>query len=235
MKLWRLSLALTLVLCGATAFASPAIGSGNPTYFVSIQAAGATVEHMFVVTNTGDQTLEISDIVPSCTCTTVMPNKAELEPGKSIGITVSVDTTGFTGLTERIATLKSNDPVSPEFVLSISVTVAGKAEAKLPTITVTDFQELFYLLVDVRTPEEFASGHLLGAVNIPLSEFQNNLSLWAPRLPRDVTIILQCKAGSRSAQATQILLKAGFTNVLNLDGGITGWTDTFKPRYLFSF
>ncbi len=197
MKLWRLSLALTLVLCGATAFASPAIGSSNPTYFVSIQAAGATVEHMFVVTNTGDQTLEISDIVPSCTCTTVMPNKAELEPGKSIGITVSVDTP-LHRVHERYD-VKSNDPVSPEFVLSISVTVAGKAEAKLPTITVTDFQELFYLLVDVRTPEEFASGHLLGAVNIPLSEFQNNLSLWAPRLPRDVTIILQCK-GDREAR-----------------------------------
>ena len=235
MKLWRLSLILILVFCGATAFASPAIGSDDPMYFVSIQAAGATIEHMFVVTNTGDQTLKISDIVPSCTCTTVTPTKAELAPGKSMGVTVSVDTTDFGRLTERIVTLESNDPVNPKFVMSVSVTVAEKAEAKLPTITVADFQKRFYLLVDVRTPEEFASGHLLGAVNIPLSEFQNNLSTWTSLLPRDVAIILQCKAGSRSAQATQILLKAGFTNVLNLDDGITGWTDTFKSHYLFSF
>jgi len=235
MRLWRLSFILILVFCGGTVFATPAIGANNPQYFISIPEAGAVVKHLFVITNTGNQTLSITEILPSCTCTTVAPTKAELEPGKSIGITVSVDTAGLTGLTERIATLKSNDPFNPEFILSISVTVGGKAEAKLPAISAIDFQKLFYLLVDVRTPEEFASGHLLGAVNIPLSEFQNNLSAWIPRLPRDITIILQCKAGSRSAQATQILLKAGFTNVLNLEDGITDWTNTFGSQYLFDF
>ncbi|MGA2974289.1 MAG: rhodanese-like domain-containing protein [Spirochaetia bacterium] len=235
MRPWLLSFSLILLLCGAAAFAAPVISADNSSYSISIQAAGAVVKHVFDVTNTGDQTLEITDMLASCTCTTVTPTKAELAPRKSIGIAVSVDTTGFTGLTERTVTLESNDPANPDLVLLISVTVAGKAQAKLPTITAAEFQKRFYLLVDVRTPEEFASGHLFGAVNIPLSEFQNNLSTWTPRLPRDVPIILQCKSGSRSAQATQILLNAGFTNVLNLDGGITDWADIFGPRYLFGF
>jgi rhodanese-related sulfurtransferase len=120
-------------------------------------------------------------------------------------------------------------------MLFISINIAATAQAKPPGISAADLQKRFYLLVDVRTPEEFAEGHLLGAVSIPLADLKNNPAPWIRRLPRDVSIILQCKAGSRSAQAAQILLQAGFTNVLNLDGGITEWTDTFGSRYLFGF
>jgi rhodanese-related sulfurtransferase len=230
-----MELALVLLVCGTGAFAAPAIGVDNPSYDVSIQAAGVTVSHVYNVTNSGNQTLKITDVRTSCTCTTATPAKAEIPPGKSVPISVSVNTTGFSGITERTVTLESNDPANPKLVLFISVTTAGDAPTQLPSITVADFQKRFYLLVDVRTPEEFASGHILGAVNIPLSELQTNLAAWTPRLPRDVPIVLQCKAGSRSAQAGQILLKAGFTNLLNLDGGITGWTDAFGPRYLFGY
>jgi rhodanese-related sulfurtransferase len=235
MRLSRIPFLFTLLLCGAAALAAPIIRTDNPSYSISIPAAGAVVMHVFDIVNAGNQTLKITSINPSCTCTTVTPTKADLAPGKSMGIAASIDTTGFTGLNERTVTLESNDPLNPELVLLISVTVTGNEQAKLPTITVVDFQKRFYLLVDVRTPEEFTSGHLFGAVNIPLSEFQNNLSMWTPRLPRDVPIILQCKAGSRSAQATRILLNAGFSNVLNLDGGITDWSDTYGARYLFGF
>jgi rhodanese-related sulfurtransferase len=235
MRTWRLSLLLIILVCGAAAFATPVISVDNPSYSISIKAAGAVVEHMFNITNTGDTSLSIADIRPSCTCTRVALTRAELAPLQSMGIAVSVDTTGFTGLTERTVILESNDPVNPELVLFISVRVAGSAQAQLPTITVTELQKRFFILVDVRTPEEFASGHLLGAVNIPLPELQNNLSVWTPRLPRDVPIILQCRAGSRSAQATRILLKAGFTNVRNLDGGITDWIGTYGSQYLLGY
>jgi rhodanese-related sulfurtransferase len=235
MRPWQLLFILILLPCGAATFAAPTISSKSPSYSTSIKAAGDVVKHVFDITNTGNETLRISGILPSCTCTTVTPTKAELAPRESIGVAVSVDTTGFSGLTERIVTLESNDPVNPELVLLVSITVAGKVQAELPTITVADFQKEFYLLVDVRTPEEFASGHLFGAVNIPLAEFQNNLSTWTARLPRDVPIILQCKAGSRSAKVTKILLDAGFKNVVNLEGGITDWIAKFGPNYLFGF
>lgn len=235
MSPWRIPFFLTLLLCAASAMAAPAISADNPLYSISVPGAGAVVKHVFDVTNAGNQPLRITRVRPSCTCTTVTPTSAVLAPGKSIGIGVSVDTTGFSGLTERTVTLESNDPANPELVLLISITVAGREQAALPTITVTDFQKRFYLLVDVRTPQEFTSGHLLGAVNIPLSEFQDDLQMWIPRLPRDVPIILQCRSGSRSAQAARILLNAGFANVLNLDGGITDWTEVFGSRYLHGF
>jgi len=171
--------------------------------------------------------------VTSCGCTTAALTKSDLGPGESIGLSVSVNTGGFSGTVDRTVTVQSNDPVNPSLVLAISVTISGAAEPQVPQITVAEFQNRFYFLIDVRTPEEYAAGHLFGAVSIPLSEFQQNLSKWMPRLPKDVPIILQCGVGGRSKQAAQILLQAGFTNVLNLVGGITEWTNVFGPQYLF--
>lgn len=226
---------VVLVLGGAGVFAAPAVSVASPFYEVSIPAAGVTVHHVFTLQNRGDQTLEITDVQPSCACTTATPTQGKLAPGASLALSVSVDTAGFTGLVVRTVTVESNDPASPRLMLVISVTNSGESEAGAPRISARDFQKRFFVLVDVRTPQEFASGHLLGAVNIPLSELRDNLAAWVPRLPKDVPLILQCKSGVRSAEAARLLLEAGFKNVLDLDGGITGWTDTFGPRYLFGF
>jgi len=231
----RAVLVLVLALGGARVFAAPAISVDDPNYNVTIPAAGTVLRHVFTIRNGGDQVLKITDALPSCVCTTASPTKAELAPGASIALSVSVDTTGFVGLVVRTVTVESNDPANPRLMLVISVTNTDATQARLPAISVSDFQKRFYVLVDVRTPEEFASGHLLGAVNIPLSELQDNLAAWIPRLPRDVPLVLQCKSGVRSTRAAGLLLKAGFRNVLNLDGGITDWTNTYGPRYLFGF
>ena len=136
----QLALLLALVLCGAAATAAPTIRADNPSYSASINAAGAIVKHVFDITNTGNQTLEIIGILPSCTCTTVAPTSAKLAPGKSVDIAVSVDTTNFTALTERTVTVESNDPVNPELPLLISVKIAEQAATQLPTISASEFQ-----------------------------------------------------------------------------------------------
>jgi NADPH-dependent 2,4-dienoyl-CoA reductase/sulfur reductase-like enzyme/rhodanese-related sulfurtransferase len=69
-------------------------------------------------------------------------------------------------------------------------------------------------LVDVRTPEEFAHGHIPGAVNIPLDQLRSRLE----ELPRDQNIAVYCQVGQRGYLATRILLQAGFSAV-NVGGG----------------
>lgn len=66
-------------------------------------------------------------------------------------------------------------------------------------------------LVDVRTPGEFATGSVKGAVNIPLDKVQAKLAQFKNRKQ----IIVFCRSGGRSAQATSILNQHGFTNVIN--------------------
>jgi NADPH-dependent 2,4-dienoyl-CoA reductase/sulfur reductase-like enzyme/rhodanese-related sulfurtransferase len=70
------------------------------------------------------------------------------------------------------------------------------------------------LLVDVRTPTEFAAGNIPGAVNIPVDELRARLG----ELPRDKPIALYCQVGQRGYLATRILLQSGYQAV-NLGGG----------------
>lgn len=72
-------------------------------------------------------------------------------------------------------------------------------------------------LVDVRSPGEFADGHVKGSVNIPLDQLQNQLAKFKDK----ENIIVFCRSGNRSSQAKSILERNGFTNVTN--GGT--WQD----------
>ena len=76
-------------------------------------------------------------------------------------------------------------------------------------------------LLDVRTPEEVAGpdGHIAGSLAIPLPELEQRNA----EIPTDRPIVVVCHAGSRSALATQQLLKAGHRQVANLRGGLSRW------------
>jgi sulfur dioxygenase len=76
-------------------------------------------------------------------------------------------------------------------------------------------------VLDVREPAEFQGplGHIGGAILIPLGE----LAQRAAELPKDKPIVAVCRAGSRSAQATAILQKAGVKDLANLPGGMLRW------------
>jgi phage shock protein E len=73
-------------------------------------------------------------------------------------------------------------------------------------------------LVDVRTPAEFASGHVKGAINIPVSV----LPVRHMELDRERAVVVYCRSGGRSASAGSILHKAGFESVHDL-GPMSAW------------
>ena len=74
-------------------------------------------------------------------------------------------------------------------------------------------------LVDVRTPSEFAAGHLPGAINLPLGELSRRLGELGAK---DSIIVLYCRSGARSGSAARSLKAAGFSAVHNL-GGMGRW------------
>jgi rhodanese-related sulfurtransferase len=80
------------------------------------------------------------------------------------------------------------------------------------------------MLLDVRTPGEFKSGSIPGAVNIPVDELRNRL----PELPLQKKIIIFCAVGLRGYIATRILTQNGFNRVSNLSGGYKTWETAIK-------
>ena len=82
-------------------------------------------------------------------------------------------------------------------------------------------------LVDVRSEEEFngPDGRIPGSLLVPLPELDNR----ANEIPTDLPVVVVCHSGSRSALATQQLIKAGVVQVANLRGGISGWSAAGYP------
>ena len=74
-------------------------------------------------------------------------------------------------------------------------------------------------LVDVRTPSEFASGHIPGAINIPLQQLDSRLT---ELQPKDTPLVVYCRSGNRSGNATRMLKNAGFAAVHDL-GPMSRW------------
>ena len=78
------------------------------------------------------------------------------------------------------------------------------------------------VILDVRTPGEFAEGYIEGAQNIDFQSgnFENEIAA----LDKNVTYAVYCRSGNRSGQAAKIMQDAGFHDVYNLDGGVIDWT-----------
>lgn len=81
------------------------------------------------------------------------------------------------------------------------------------------------MLIDVREPWEFEIAHIDGALLLPLDEIHT----WAAELDRDKSYVLVCHYGVRSALACRILQALGFSDVVNLDGGMDAWALFVDP------
>ena len=82
-------------------------------------------------------------------------------------------------------------------------------------------EEKVYIIVDVRTPDEFADKHIPNAINIPNETIGTEEIAGLP--DKDQKILVYCRSGNRSKQAAEKLVKLGYTNVVEI-GGINDWT-----------
>lgn len=83
------------------------------------------------------------------------------------------------------------------------------------------------LVLDVRTADEFVSGHIPGAVNIPHDELANRMDELGGAKTDE--IVVHCRSGRRAAMAEEVLAGAGYTNVRDLEGHMQGWQDAGLP------
>lgn len=82
-------------------------------------------------------------------------------------------------------------------------------------------------VVDVRTPQEFAAGHIKGAQNVDFRspDFEKNI---AKAVKKRKTVLVYCHSGKRSLNAMNLMVKNGFKDVYNMEGGILAWEKEFE-------
>jgi rhodanese-related sulfurtransferase len=94
-----------------------------------------------------------------------------------------------------------------------------------PAEAQVEVSKAYSQFVDVRTPEEYASGHAARAINIPLDTLNANLD----RLETNEPIYFICESGNRSKIAAEKLREAGFNNVSSVAGGTAAWKAAGLP------
>lgn len=105
-----------------------------------------------------------------------------------------------------------------------TLTACGSTGA-VTTMNVSDFAKKIsdssVVLLDVRTPVEFAAGHISGATNIDFESgtFESDIQ----KLDKSKSYAVYCRSGNRSGQATALMAKDGFTSIFNLEGGLINW------------
>ena len=82
-------------------------------------------------------------------------------------------------------------------------------------------------ILDVRRPEEFAAGHVPGAINIPHTELEKRYS--ELEMEGSEELVVYCQSGRRAAIAEAALGELGFTNVRDLEGHIAAWKEADRP------
>ena len=135
-----------------------------------------------------------------------------------------------------LATITSDIPARPLNMAAIEATNRGVAQVSWamltsnPVIQEIDVNTLESglegsIVLDVREPEEYAHGHVPGAINLPQADLVSQLD----ELPRHRPLAMICRSGARSLRAAQFLKQVGFEQVLNVQGGTLAWQAAGKP------
>jgi|JI8StandDraft_2_1071088.scaffolds.fasta_scaffold11055_8 rhodanese-related sulfurtransferase len=115
-------------------------------------------------------------------------------------------------------------------LIAFTTTFCVNAQKKVKNLTVDEFEKgsqvAGTVILDVRTPEEYQTGHLKNAKLLDISEQSFSSSL--DKLDKNKTYYVYCQAGGRSTTAVEIMIEKGFKKVYNLSGGIAAWKKAQK-------
>lgn len=118
--------------------------------------------------------------------------------------------------------------ISLFLLTALLVSACSTASSQLisPDAYVSQFTETDaeHILIDVRTPQEFAEGHIAGAVNIPFDQISTRLD----EIPTNIDVVVYCQSGRRSAIAASTLVENNYSSIYDL-GGIISWTSAGYP------
>jgi len=117
-----------------------------------------------------------------------------------------------------------SEPAKPDDTPTATATIEN-VDATAAAALLADGEEI--VVLDIRTPEEYAQGHIAGAVNIDFKGegFASELA----ELDRDQRYLVHCRSGGRSGRSLPQFEKLGFHSVYHLDSGLLGWIEAGQP------
>lgn len=142
------------------------------------------------------------------------PSTPSFLPWVILGLVIIVVAVGALIIT-RNNSATTDDPTANTGSFTAEVSVAQAAARR----------DAGAYMLDVREPSEWREYHMPGSTLIPLGELANRVS----EVPRDREIVVVCRSGNRSQEGRDILVRAGFTNVTSMAGGLSTWRSQGYP------
>jgi rhodanese-related sulfurtransferase len=183
----------------------------------------------FTITNLGeDETRILVRDLSRGGCTSVGSPKQKLAPGESTELEFIFETLGYGGshTTRKILVHYDNPETSP---LSLSVT-ARVLPVEVHQVPAGELLYNFFVLVDIRSEEDFTEEHISGAINVPYEK----LDKWSLNMSKDLLIYLYSEDGIESDKVAIALREKGFSECYSMVGGLKEWKKQYGDRYLIS-
>jgi len=228
---------LAVLAVGLAAGAAPEIHVDSATYEFGTVVEGFAIDHTFVLSNVGDETLIIDRVRATCGCTTTgMVTPVELAPGESTELHAVVSSNGFGGTSiAKPIYVYSNDPnytVDSPGPDKLVLRITGDVLRFEPFhTTIEDLYLYSILLVDLRDEIAYGASHLVGAINVEPNALSKTLE--SLTLPHATVLIVYDATGATSYSIAQGLVSDGIQLARALEGGLAGWLASYWTRYLY--
>lgn len=227
-----------IFLCLFSVFQNQAFGAArleaqNDVYDFGRIQEGLNIPVTFVIFNKGDQKARIKEIRTFAACVQSRPlSDKELGPGESLRMEYIFESLGYGGVSikKNIEVHYDSKKWSP-----LKLTVKGEVRPLAPhQVPLGELTYNFFALIDLRSPEDFRKGHILGAVNIPAAKISEWTSRVSPSISGNLLIYLLCENGSISGRVAAELHLKGYSYYVSVVGGMSEWKKRHGNRFLIS-
>ncbi len=184
---------------------------------LGISTEGELIKGSFIITNTGDSTLTINHYMATCSCLEITKSiSRDLPPGASGKFRFVFDTAGLDGNKAKKDVILFSNARDDSQRITILTQVREPGEYHAASEEVRDG---FTVLVDLRSPDNFAREHILGAINVPEEDFE----AWAKTLPEGITVYIYSEEGDVSDRLAKDLDPKLSIKLRSMVGGFLKW------------
>jgi rhodanese-related sulfurtransferase len=171
----------------------------------------------FTIKNVGDEELKIKNYIITCSCLKLIERKTPtLAPGESINLKFVFDTSDLAGKKARKSIIVFSSSEDGPHRLYVTTEVSGQ---KSYQVNFHEMTEGFDVLVDLRPPEAYNESHIIGAINVPATDFSD----WLQTVPGGVILHVYSENGRKSDEIVKDLQQSCKPELRSLIGGFVQW------------
>lgn len=222
-----------LILISGSPQEAPKLVAEKSTFDFGTVREGMNVDVSFAVFNRGSKEVRINQIRTFAACVEARPlTKRSVAPGETLTLEYIFESLGYGGasVSKYIEIHYNNRKLSP-----LKLNVRGRVLPLEPYQSpLGELTYNFFVLVDIRPPEQYTQEHIIGAINVPYEKIEKWASEVAKNISEELIIYLYSENGKESDKAAKMLREKGRSQYISIVGGLKEWKNQKGRKFLIS-